>query len=133
MSGVAIARALLAANANLLAVVPATRIMAGILPINTALPCISILQISATPRVTVKVDEGDKLITERVQVTVEASTYPQQKQIMELVRDAMPLSRGTVNGFACDSVVPDSEGPDIFDPDLPAYIQSMDFMIVFSR
>lgn len=131
MSGSAIVRYLLANNATLIAQVPATRIMAGILPINSALPAISILEIDEFARHSVKVDDSQKIYTVRVQVTVEAGTYATQKSLLNLIRDALPLSRGTVNGIFCDSIVPDSAGPDIFDPDLTAYIQSHDFIVKY--
>ena len=133
MSGVAIIRSLLASNVGLTAVVPAVRITAGITPIETPLPAISVTQISSTQRLNVAMDTTKYLVTERVQVTVQTKTYQQQKSILALVRAALPLSRGTVNGFACDGIVPDLEGPDLFDPDSIAYFQSVDFFVRFTR
>ena len=132
MSGVAIVRALLVSNAALLAAVPAAKIMAGAIPLATVLPAISVAQISSTERHTVAM-VGQKLITERVQVTVCAKSYPTQKSILALVRAALPVSRGVVAGFDCDSVLADSEGPDIYDPDAVIYEQSQDFFVKFSR
>lgn len=133
MSGVAISRYLLANNATLIAAVPAARIIAGALPLNTVLPAISITQISGNERKTVAMSETKKFIAERVQITVFAKTYPLQKSLLKLVRSALPISRGTVNGYDCDSVLPDSEGPDIYDPVADIFEQSQDFFIKFSR
>ena len=132
MSGVAIVRALLVSNAALLAAVPATKIMAGAIPVATVLPAISVAQISSTERHTVAMN-GKKLITERVQVTVCTKSYPTQKSILALVRGALPVSRGVVAGYDCDSVLAGPEGPDIYDPDAVIYEQSQDFFVKFSR
>ena len=133
MSGVAIVRALLAANAPLTAVVPAVRIFAGAIPLNTPLPAISIAEITGRQRNSVAMSEAKRLVTERVQVTVCAKSYPSQKAILALVRAALPLSRGVVNGFDCDSILLDGEGPDLYDSTAIIYEQSQDFFVKFSR
>ena len=132
MSGVAITRYLLANNSALLAAVPAARIFAGNI-IGTTYPAVAVTSISGVPRNTVAMTETAKHITERVQVTVYAGTYALQKQLLGLVRGALPVSRGTVNTFNCDSILPDSEGPDIYDDVLLIYEQSQDFMVKFAR
>ena len=58
MSGVAIVRALLAAHAAVTAAVPAVRIFAGAIPLNTPLPAISITPISGSERNTVAMNEA---------------------------------------------------------------------------
>ena len=133
MSGVAVVRFLLANNAALFAVVPAAKIMAGVVPLNTVLPAISVMEVSGVPRNTVEQSEPKKFITERVQVSVLAKTYPEQKSILALVRAALPTSRGTVNGVAVDGILPDVEGPDFYDDSLVIYMGSQDFFIRFTR
>jgi len=133
MSGVGICVELLTANAALIAAVPATKIFAGAVPVNTELPAISVASVSGIPRNTVAMTETGKMVTERVQVTVLAKTYPLQKSYMLLVADALPNMHGTVNGFACDSIVPDNEGPDFYDDAAIIYEQSADFMVKFVR
>lgn len=133
MSGVAIARYLLANNASVINQVPESRIMGGDLPLKTALPAISVKEISALSRKTVAMNEATKFITERVQVTVLADTYQEVKSILQLVRTALPLSRGTVNGFACDSILDDVEAPDFYDNEANIYQQAQDFIIKFNR
>jgi len=132
MSGVAIARDLLANNVALLAQVPATRIFAGNV-IGGVYPSVAVKSITGVPRNTVGMTETSRLITERVQITVYAGTYALQKQLLGLVRGALPNTHGTVNTFTCDSILPDSEGPDLFDDVLIIYEQSQDFMVKFSR
>lgn len=132
MSGVAIARYLLANNVALIAAVPAARIFAGNV-IGGVYPAISVTSITGVPRNTVAMTETSRMITERVQITVYAATYALQKQLLGLVRGALPNTHGTVNTFNCDSILPDNEGPDLFDDVLIIYEQSQDFMIKFAR
>lgn len=130
MSGVAIIRYKLANAAALTAVVPTARIQAGVLPQGTALPCISVTQVSGVPLNYVAASSG--LHTDRVQITVDAASYPQVRQILALCRAALPYTRGTVNSIACDSIVPDIEGPDGFDDLLKSYFQSQDYIVTWS-
>lgn len=131
MSGTAIIRYKLAQHAALTAVVPATRIQAGVLPQGTALPCISVTQVSGTTLNQVAQSSG--LHTDRVQITVDAASYPQVRHILALCRAALPYTRGTINGIACDSIVPDIEGPDGFDDLLKSYFQSQDYIVTWSE
>lgn len=131
MSGTALIRYKLANSANLTAVVPAARIQAGVLPQGTALPCISVTLISGTTLNQVAQSSG--LHTDRVQITVDAASYPQVRQILALCRAALPYTRGTVNSIACDSIVPDIEGPDGFDDLLKSYFQSQDYIVTWSE
>lgn len=133
MSGVAIIRHLLASSAGLTAVVPATRIRAGVFPTTPELPAITVTQISAQQHNNVPMASAQYLVTERVQVTVHASQYHEIKQVLALVRAACPLSRGTVNGFTCDAVLPDVEGPDLYDHVEVMHTQSQDYMVTFHR
>lgn len=130
MSGVAIIRYKLANNAGLTAVVPATRIQAGVLPQATTLPAISVTLVSGMTGLQVSKTSG--LRTDRVQITVDAASYPQVRQILALCRAALPYTRGTVNSIACDSVLPDIEGPDGFDDLLKTYFQSQDYIVTWS-
>lgn len=129
MSGVAVVRYLLANAAGVTALVPATRIMAGTLPLNTALPALAVAQVSGVHRLTLGMVETGMLRTERVQVTVLAKTYASQKAVLAAVLAACPNQRGTVNGVALDSVLPDGEGPDLFDADATICEQSIDFIV----
>jgi len=129
MSGVAIVNYILANNATLTASIPAARIFSGIAPINTDLPAISITQISATSPHDPVVAPGN-MIRERVQVTVECKHYVQTKSIMSLIRNAfLTYSRGIVAGFNCDSVLQDTEGPDLYDQGTGIHAQSTDFIV----
>lgn len=129
MSGVAIIVAKLLVHAPLTAVVASARIVAGDLPEGTTLPAISVTQISSVPRSRVRPSATNEYTTDRVQVTVNAKTYPQLAQVMRLVRQACPHARGTVAGVTLDSILPDTEGPDFHDDQLGSYARSRDFIV----
>lgn len=133
MSGTAIVRSLLAANSTLTNVIPAARIFAGAIPINTALPAIAVTQVSGVQRNTLGMNAASYMVTDRVQVTVLGKTYALQKSYMALVRAALPNTRGTVNGFSVDSILQDVDGPDLYDSAATVYQQSVDFMVRFTR
>jgi hypothetical protein len=138
MSGVAVIRSKLATNAALIAVVPAARIMAGELPLNTVLPAIQVTQVSSVPRLTLAMTEPNRMHTERVQVTVlvkgpegepAGGGYPTLRSILALVLAACPNQRGTINGVTVDSILPDIEGPDLADVAAALYSGSRDFFV----
>ena len=131
MSGVAIVRYLLANNANLVAAVPASRIKAGVLPLDIALPAISVSEVSGEEHNNVAMDFDTTLITSRAEVLVKATTYPSKKSILELVRKALPNTSGTVHGFVVDSIIPEATGPDDDDADLTIYTQGKKFAVRF--
>lgn len=120
-------RYLLANYAPLTAVVRVTDIMAGPVLQGIAPPAISVKLVSRVDLQNVGGPSG--FYTSRVQVTVMAATYPSLRQVMGLVRSALPRSRGTVNGVHIDSVVPDVEGPDFADEENGIFFASFDFMV----
>lgn len=138
MSGVAIIRTLLVANAPLLAVIPSARIMAGDIPLATVLPAIGIMQISGVPRLTLAMTEANRMQTDRVQVSVlfkgpagspSGTGYPGVKAALALVRAALPNQNGTVAGFSLDSILPDTIGPDLQDEASQLFSQSQDWIV----
>lgn len=132
MSGPKVVNSLLSAYTSLTNVVPAARIVTGRLKQSVQLPAISVLGISDVPRNLVA-STATKLRTARVQVSVKAKSYAEQKQIIALVRAALPRSRGTVAGVAVDSILPDIEGPDVEDEEKNIYIQSADFIVRYTE
>lgn len=127
MSGVSAVRFILANNSALIALVPAAKIFVGVVPLNTVLPAIGVGQVSGVPHLTVAMTEPGKINTERVQVTVHTKTY--QTNISALVLAALPNTSGTVNGTKVDSILPDGEGPDLFDEPAIIYERSRDFIV----
>jgi hypothetical protein len=132
MSGTAITKSLLGANAALVAQVPATRIFVGDVPLNTTLPAISVKRISGTSYLPVAMNLTTTFQTQRIQVTLLTKTAAQDA-IWALIRPALPNTRGTVSTFAVDSILPDIEGPDMFDQVALIYQQSTDYMVKFAR
>jgi hypothetical protein len=130
MSDVTVIKHILHSNAALLAVVPATKIMGGDIPQGTVLPAIGISSVSTMARHAVA-ETATELCTSRVQVTVMAKTYVQQKQIIKLVGAGVPRSRGTINGVVVDSILKDIKGPDFRNDDEGIYMQSQDFIVKY--
>lgn len=133
MSGTAIAHFLLKSNAGLIAVVPAARIKNGIIPLGTALPAISISKISSRQRNTISLSEPTRHVTERVQIIVEQKLNITPVDILALIRAALPHTHGTVNGFTCTAIVPDSEGPRLEDLTNQIVSESTDYQVSYTR
>lgn len=134
MSGVAVIWYLLKTNSPVLAVVPATRIISGDLPIGTGMPAISITQISSVPENGIRINEAGKVHEDRVQVTVYRGEspdagYPGLKSLLTLVLAACPSQYGSVNGISVQSIIPGAEGPDLPIPDLKIFVRSRDFIV----
>jgi hypothetical protein len=135
VSGTAVIRYLLANAAAVVAVVPAARIVAGDLPLNTAMPAIAVTQIDSIPRLTVAMTETKRMHTDRVQVTVFRGAspaddgYPGLKSLLDLVLAACPNQRGSVNNIAVDSILPDTEGPDLPILEEAILTRSRDFIV----
>ncbi|NIA00799.1 hypothetical protein [Massilia sp. CCM 8734] len=129
MSAVAIMRALLVAHAPLIALVPAARIAAGTVP-SGALPAIGITEISGNEQDTVA-RTGNSLVTSRVQVTVYAASYPQQKDVLKAARLGAGVHTGLIADYVVRSVLRDLVGPDMGDPAVPTFEQSRDFMVTY--
>lgn len=133
MSGVVVTRELLASAVGVTALVPADRVVIGTLRIGTAIPAIAVMQISGTTLGSIKPAVTGNLVTERVQVTVFASSYLSKLSIIAAVRAALPNTHGTVKSISVDSILPDFDGPDVFDSELNLYEQSLDFIVRFVR
>lgn len=132
MSGVKIVRALLVADSALIALVPATRVIAGVLPQATAIPSIAVTEVSRVDHQQLK-GSAYGHSTSRVQVSVLAGNYPQQKQILGAVRHACRDKTGTVASIAGVSVLLDSTGPDFNDSDTGFFMQSQDFKVGYTE
>lgn len=137
MSGVAVITTLLSASVPVTAIVPSTRILAGVIPLSHALPAISVSQISSMPINGIRINEPGKMHIERIQVTaifasvaVSPTTgYPALRALMKLLLAACPSQRGTVATFAVDSIIPEGEGPDIYNEKSLTYSCSRDFIV----
>lgn len=132
MSAVRIIRALLVADAALLALVPAAQVMAGTLPQGTALPALAVTEVSVVDAPVVKLGAAVHC-TARVQVTAMTASYPAQKLLLAAVRHACRGKAGSIAGCAGVTVHAAGTGPDFNDADTGFYMQSQDFKVGFSE
>lgn len=131
MSGVKVIRSLLALDAALLALVPAARIMAGVLPQGTALPAVSVTEVSTVELPRIDAQSPTTLVDARVQVSVLAADYPAQKALLTAVRQACNYKRGLLASVQVVSVRRGFNGPDFQDPDSGFFMQSIDFHVIY--
>lgn len=132
MNGVVAVRALLAAHAPLTSLVPVAQIVAGVVPQGSALPALSLMSVSSTDRNIMKAG-AVRRVTERVQVTVLAATYPAAKAILKAVRQAAADRTPTIAGITQVTVHTDSAGPDFLDEQAGIHMQTQDFRVSFNE
>jgi len=132
MNGVIAVRSLLVADTGVTALVPAVRIVAGMLAQCTSLPAISLMSVSSTDR-NIPAPGPKRRVTERVQVTVLAASYPAAKAILAAVRNAAADSMPVVEGLTDVTVHTDSAGPDFLDEETGIHMQSQDFRVSFNE
>ena len=132
MNGVIAVRSLLVADIGVASLVPVARIAAGMLPQGTDLPAISLMSVSSVDR-NVPAPGAKRRVTERVQVTVLARTYPEVKAILAAVRNAAADSMPVVEGLTDVTVHTDSAGPDFLDEETGIHMQSQDFRVSFNE
>lgn len=131
MNGVAAIRQILAADATLTALVPATRIAAGVLPQGTTLPAISVMSVSSVDR-NIPNPGASKHVMDRVQVSVLAANYPSLKAVITAVRNAGRDKYPTVSGISNVVVHTDGQGPDFMNEEASIYMAEQDFKVSFT-
>lgn len=132
MNGVITVRSLLVGDARLTSLVPVARIAAGMLPQGTDLPAISLMSVSSVDR-NVPAPGAKRRVTERVQVTVLARTYPEVKAIIATVRQAAADQMPNIDGLFDVTVHTDSAGPDFLDEETGIHMQTQDFRVSFNE
>ncbi|UNK78120.1 DUF3168 domain-containing protein [Sphingopyxis granuli] len=132
MNGVIVVRSLLVADTGVTALVPAVRIVAGMLPQGTLLPAISLMSVSSTDR-NIAAPGPKRRVTERVQVTVLAASYPAAKAIMRAARAAAADRMPAIDGLTDVTVHTDSAGPDFLDEETGIHMQTQDFRVSFNE
>jgi hypothetical protein len=128
MSGVVIVTDLLVSSPALIVAVPAGQIMGGGLPQGTPTPSLLATSVGTVDDHSLR--GPARLITERVQVTIRAGTYRQQKLIERLVRQACDGRSGAIAGYAVTDLVSAGLGPDFRD-DADEWLGSLDFRVSF--
>jgi hypothetical protein len=131
MDGVAVVRSVLVADTALVELVPASRVIAGPLPLNVTLPALSLLSISKVDR-NLPAPGATRFVRERVQVTVQARNYPEQKSILRAVRHAAADRLNVVaNGLEAVTIHTESAGPDFMSEDASIWLGSQDFIVTY--
>ncbi|NHZ62613.1 hypothetical protein [Massilia genomosp. 1] len=129
MSAVAIMRALLVGHSPLTDLVAPARIVGGDVP-EGSVPAIGIREVSRIEQDTVA-RAGNSLVTARVQVTVYASSYPQQNAVLKAAKLGAGVYTGLIGGYQVRSVLRDMVGPDTGDAAAKIFEQSRDFMVTY--
>jgi len=132
MDGVTALRAALAGDAALTALVPPARISGGVQPQGTALPAISLAQVSGIGN-TPLAKGATRRRVERVQATVLAKTYPELRALLKEVVHAADHARPAVSGITDVLVLYDSDGPDFMDEMASIYLGTRDFMVSYTE
>jgi len=124
-------RALLIADGGVLALCPAARIVAGVIPQGSALPAISVMRISHYSAARIDAQAPTGLATSRVQVSVLTKDYAVADALVIAARKACNFQRGSLGGVAVISVVRDVEGPDMENDDARIQYRTIDFMVTY--
>jgi len=132
MNGVIAVRSLLVADTGVTALVPVAQIVAGSLPQGSGLPAIALMSVSSTDR-NIPAPGPQRRVTERVQVTVLAASYPAAKAIIRAVRAAAADRMPAIDGLTDVTVHTDSAGPDFLDEETGIHMQTQDFRVSFNE
>jgi hypothetical protein len=132
MNGVIAVRTLLVGDTGVTALVSEARIAAGMLPQGTVLPAISLMSVSSVDR-NIPAPGPTRRVTERVQMTLLAASYPQVKAILAAVRKAAADQRPTIDGLYDVTVHTDTVGPDFLDEETGIHMQSQDLRVSFNE
>lgn len=131
MSAVKVMRVLLLAHPALTVLLPVEKIVAGTVPQATALPAIGIKEVGSNEFSTVAQREPGTLVRSRVQVTVYAKSYPEQKRLLHAAKLGPGIHAGVVAGVPVRSVRRGDVGPDFSDEGAGIYEQSRDFFVSY--
>ena len=129
MTGGDIVAALLRVDNAILAISPAERIKLGRLPDNVTYPALLVRVISSIDRQPLKWGPGVR-VTDRVSVTVRASSYRDQVATMKAVRKCCAGRTGDIGGGRTVSILTAGRGPDVAGP-ADSFEQSQDFRVTF--
>jgi hypothetical protein len=132
MDGVAIITELLGADSNVVAIVPAVKISAGVLAQSTTLPAISVSKISGVDR-NILSPTSNRMVMERVQVTALSATYPEVKSIIRAVRHAIADFIGSAASMNDVTIHTDSAGPDFMDDKASIHMSTQDFIVGYNE
>ena len=132
MNGVIAVRLVLVGDTGVTALAPPARIAAGMLPQGTDLPAISLMSVSSVDR-NIPAPGPKRRVTERVQVTVLARTYPEAKTLIAAIRAALADQMPVIDGLFDVTVHTDSAGPDFLDEETGIHMQTQDLRVSFNE
>ena len=120
---------LLLADAGVAALVNA-RIYMGITEEGTDYPCVTIERISGQRVVRSQMAASDPgIVDARLQVTAWGSSYESVKTVADAVRIALERYAGAIAGVTVWDIVPETDGPDLYDNDLKLYGAPADYTV----
>ena len=133
MSASAIIRELLANHAPLTAIVAPAKIRVGNIPqdLTKQLPAIGVRPVSSNENWTTARNLKNKMIRERVQVTVFANDFITMERALKAASLGRGVHTGVVKGFRVCSILPESTNPYFGPADDNIHEQSRDFMVTF--
>lgn len=132
MDGIAVIRNLLVGNADLIALVPADRVVAGTLPTGVALPAIAVTRVSMVDT-NIVAPGATRHVDERVQVTVLAKNYPTLRNILRKTKAAAADKIGDLAGLTNVTVRTDGAGPDFMDEQASIHMGEQDFLVGYTE
>lgn len=133
MNGIVALRAVLIADATLTALVPAERIAAGILPLNTAAPFIQLTSISVND-LNIPSPGLTRFVTERVQVSVIAANDDSLRAVFAAMKSAAADQiNPVVSGISGVTIHTAGAGPDIVSEEASLYQKNLDFMVRYTE
>lgn len=132
MSGVAVILSLCAGDGTVTGIIPADRIVAGTLPLDTALPALGIETIS---EIDVRVlNRGAwRRVRERVQTRVIGSDYAQAHDLIKAVKRACADKFPAIAGLQNVNVLSVSGGPEGYHPVIGAPQRTHDFLVGYEE
>jgi hypothetical protein len=117
------------ADGDLTALVPSARTFLGPAPLGTALPFIMLSSISKVD-LNIPAPGVTRSVSERVQVTVVARNYPEQKAILRAARRAAADKLNpAVPDISGVTIHTDGAGPDFYDEDYAGWRGSQDLRV----
>lgn len=133
MDGVAALRVALLADSRLTNLVPAQRVISGVLPQGIDLPAIGLRSISRVEPADLA-REDEQYVRERIQARVVAKSYPEQKAVERAVRRAARFQLDiVVEGITDVTILFDGAGPDIHSEDTDIHIGTQDFGVSYNE
>lgn len=129
MDGAAVMCALLLDHAPLTDLV-ANHVVVGTVSMQE-IPAVAIREIGRVEVDTVSRGAAATLVTARIQVTVYAKSYRDQKAILAAVKLGRGVFTGQIAGVSVLSVLRDTVGPDMSDEDASIFEQSRDFKVTY--